>query len=104
MLKKLMAVAVGVSLFAAPAFAAGRIDKRECNQQERIEQGMQNGRLSRREAARLERKQEKLRQREMALRGRQGGRLTVAQRERFERRQNNFSRQIAHEKHDGNRR
>lgn len=98
-MKKLIAVVVGMSLFAVPAFA-GVAEKREQHQQQRIAQGVQNGQLTPREAMKLEREQGKLDRRVDVLRARQGGHLTVAQKARIDRKQDALSRQIYRQKHD----
>ena len=103
MIKKVLAVAMGLSMFAAPAFAQGRMDRREDRQDQRIENGRKTGQLSRAEAMRLQRAQANLEAEMRMLRARQGGRLTRMQRASFERRQNELSRRIYEQKHDRNR-
>lgn len=94
------------ALFAAaltlPALAqttsTPRIDQRQANQQQRIEQGMQSGALTEREAARLEKGQEhvqKLEDKAVA-----DGRVTAKERARIEHAQDVQSRRIARQKHD----
>ncbi|HEY3451565.1 MAG TPA: hypothetical protein VGK67_34725 [Myxococcales bacterium] len=93
----MVAVAMGI-LTAAPAFAA-RADERQANQEARIREGVQSGELTRREAARLERKHHRL-QHEIRRDRRDDGRLTRGEKRRLERQQNRLSRQIGREKHD----
>jgi hypothetical protein len=75
------------------------IDARERNQQKRIAEGIENGSLTPREAARLEHNETEFDQLEARLRA-SGGRLTSEERERLERRQNELSREIYRLKHD----
>jgi hypothetical protein len=77
------------------------INRRQHEQRERIGEGIENGRLSPREAARLEREQYRFNREEARLR--QGG-LTRRERERLEDQQDRMSRQIYREKHDHDRR
>lgn len=77
------------------------VNARENRQQNRIYNGVANGSLTRREAGRLERQQEKLAQREARMRSRDGGSLTGNQRAKLEREENRTSRNIYDQKHDG---
>jgi len=96
------AVALAVSaLFAQLTLAQNTADivQRNANQQERIEQGLQSGQLTTKEAAKLEKGEarvEKIEQRAEA-----NGKLTDAERRRIEQAQNKESREIYREKHDG---
>ena len=87
-------------LGAAPAAEAkGRIAHRQHRQQVRIGRGIENGQLTAREAARLERREARLNRR-IAHDRRDGGGLTRAERRRIERRQDRLSRDIYRQKHD----
>ena len=99
---KNLTAALCISVLALPALAqtgsAPRIDQRQANQQQRIEQGVQSGALTQREAARLQKGQEhvqKLEDKAMA-----DGRLTARERLRIEHAQDVQSRRIYRQKHD----
>lgn len=81
----------------AQAYKYG-VNARQQRQQDRIYNGVANGSLNPREAARLERQQYALNQREARLR--QGG-LTPAERYKLETQQNRLSQNIYKQKHDG---
>ncbi len=74
------------------------IDQRQANQQQRIDQGVSSGELNKREAARLEKGQEKVQR--MEDKAKADGTVTAAERRRIEREQNRQSRRIARQKHD----
>jgi hypothetical protein len=99
-------IAAVLCAFALPALAQGttstpRIDKREADQERRIEQGVKSGQLTEREAARLEKGQARVRkQEEKAL---ADGKLTPQERAKIERAQNRESRKITRAKHDAQR-
>ena len=73
--------------------------QRDVNQQTRIEQGLQNGRLTTREAALLEREQSKIDR--LQARDLKDGKLTPAERAQLTAAQNKASRDIATAKHNG---
>ena len=75
------------------------IVKREFNQQRRIGNGIQNGRLTPRQGARLERQQMRIHRQFRAMRARHNGRLTMRERRMFHRRQYIASRRIYRAKH-----
>ena len=80
-----------------PAATPG-IDKRQANQQRRIEEGVKSGQLTPREAARLEKGQARIQR--MEDRAKADGVVTKQERARIEHAQNVESRKIAREKHD----
>jgi hypothetical protein len=86
---------------AAPAFAQANgtgFTQRDINQQQRIEQGLQSGALTTREAGSLEREQSHIDKMESnALRD---GKVTAAERARIDAAQNQASRDIARDKHN----
>ena len=92
-LGKLIGAAAVAAAFAAPALAqtTGTVVQRNVNQQERIEQGLQSGQLTTREAAKLEGAESR------ALKN---GKLSPEERARIDRAQNQVSRDIYREKHD----
>lgn len=87
--------------FALPALAQTAtpgVDQRQANQQQRIDQGVASGELNKKEAARLEKGQEKVQR--MEDKAKADGTVTPAERRRIEREQNRQSRRIAKQKHD----
>ena len=99
-LGKLIGAAAIAAAFATPALAqtTGTVVQRNVNQQERIEQGLQSGQLTTREAAKLE--GEESRVDKMESRALKDGKLSPDERARIDRAQNQVSRDIYREKHD----
>ena len=93
----ILAAALGLA-FSAGAFAQAGTVQRDVNQQQRIEQGLQSGQLTTREAARLESEEARV-ERDQA-RAMKDGKLTPAEKARLSREQNALSRDIYREKHD----
>lgn len=75
-----------------------RIDKRQANQERRIEQGQKSGALTEKEAARLEKGQARVQK--MEDRAAADGKVTKKERARIEHAQDKQSRRIYREKHD----
>src|SRR2546428_8442727 len=92
-----IAAALGLA-FCGAAFAQAGTIQRDVNQQQRIEQGLQSGQLTTREAAKLEREEARV-ERDQA-RAMKDGVLTPAEKPRLAREQNRVSRDIYREKHD----
>ena len=86
------------AVMASGAMAQAQTVQRDVNQQQRIEQGLQSGQLTTREAAKLERAEARL-ERDQA-RAMKDGVLTPAEKARLNREQNRVSRDIYREKHD----
>src|SRR3954463_1916545 len=84
--------------FCGAAFAQAGTVQRDANQQQRIEQGLQSGQLTTREASRLENEEARV-ERDQA-RAMKDGKLSPAEKARLEREQNAVSRDIYREKHD----
>jgi hypothetical protein len=84
---------------AAEAQRRGPINRHQHHQQTRIRQGVRSGELTRREAARLQAEQARIRVRETYAR-RSGGEFTARERRRIARAQHRSSRHIYHQKHD----
>jgi hypothetical protein len=86
----------------ALAFAQGsvtpNIDKRQAEQQKRIDQGVQSGQLTGREAARLEKGQAKVQR--MEDKSKADGVVTAQERKRLAHEQDKQGKHIAREKHD----
>ena len=93
----LAVIAAGI---AAPAFAQG-VDQRQDNQERRIEQGERSGALTRGEANRLDRQQNRIDRAEDRDRAAHDGRLTRGERARLEARENRASAHIYRAKHNG---
>lgn len=103
-LKKLTCAALAcAALSVIPAQAQCRsprsINGRERRQQERIRQGIRSGELTRREAARLEAQQARIRVDEAYAR-RSGAGLSARERARLEQQLSRSSRNIYKQKHD----
>lgn len=80
---------------------AQTVNQRRENQQDRIAQGVNSGRLTAGETARLENKEASLNSEIHNDRVANGGHLTGAERAQVNRQQNKLSRQIYRTKHDG---
>jgi hypothetical protein len=89
------------SAFAAPAFAQNtpRIDKREANQQRRIDQGVQSGALTAKETQNLQRREDKLNANEAKAKA--DGVVTPKERRQLHREENRMSHAIHAKKHNG---
>lgn len=97
----LAALALPVYAQTAPAkdpAATPGIDKRQAEQQKRIDQGVKSGQLTQKEAARLEKGQERVQK--MEDKAKADGKVTAKERARIQRAQDGQSRHIAKEKHD----
>ena len=97
----LAALALPVFAQTAPAkdpAATPGIDKRQAEQQKRIDQGVQSGQLTSKEAARLEKGQERVQA--MEDKAKADGKVTKQERARIQHAQNVQSRHVAKEKHD----
>ncbi len=80
-----------------PAATPG-IDKRQANQDARIQQGVQSGQLTQREAGRLEKGQERVQK--MEDKAKADGVVTKKERTRIQHAQNVESKRIYRQKHD----
>jgi hypothetical protein len=94
---RILAAALGLA-FSAGAFAQAGTVQRDVNQQQRIEQGLQSGQLTTKEASRLESEQARV-ERDQS-RAMKDGKLTPQEKARLSREQNAVSRDIYREKHD----
>ncbi len=101
MKRSLIALAAVLAFGAAQAQESGAAveTQRNANQQERIEQGLQSGELSTREAGKLERQEQHIDQQE-ARDLKQGGALTPQEKAQINREQNQVSREIYNKKHN----
>lgn len=94
-------ITVALAQFAGAALAGTndpRIQQREENQEQRIDQGVQSGALTPREAGRLETQQARIKQDEERMKA--DGKLTKAERKKLTREQNRASRTIYRKKHN----
>ncbi|OHC61578.1 MAG: hypothetical protein A2040_11955 [Rhodocyclales bacterium GWA2_65_19] len=94
----LIAVLAAFALPVLAQTATPKVDQRQANQQQRIDQGVTSGALTGKEAARLEKGQERIQT--MEDKAKADGKVTPKERERLKQAQNNQSRQIVQEKHD----
>jgi hypothetical protein len=93
---------VAAAGLALPTFAqtqsTPRIDKRQDNQEQRIEQGTKSGQLTKKEAARLEKGQARVQK--MEDKAAADGKITKKEKARIEKAQDRQSKKIYREKHD----
>ena len=90
-----------LAAFALPVLAqttTPNIDQRQVNQQQRIDQGVQSGQLTGKEAARLEKGQAQVEKKEAKAKA--DGKVTPKERENLQQAQNKQSQKIKHAKHD----
>lgn len=92
------AVCLMLPLFAFAQPATPRVDQREARQEARIQQGVQSGALTPREAGRLEAGQQRIEN--MEARAKADGVVTRQERAHLHHAQDVQSRRIAREKHD----
>lgn len=95
------AIAAAIAAIAVPVLAqtaTPRLDQRQANQEARIQQGVQSGALTAKEAERLEKGQEHVQKIEDKVKA--DGKVTARERERLHQAEDVQSRHIAREKHD----
>lgn len=99
---QIMIIVAGIFVFISTSALAGtndpRIQRRQLNQQQRIDQGIQSGRLTRWEAGRLEFQQARIQQKEARMKA--DGTLTARERRVLNRDQNRASRTVFRKKHN----
>lgn len=93
---------ISQAVFAADPTATPGIDRREAKQERRIEQGINSGALNQREAARLEKGEQRIER--MEARAKADGKVTAQERKHLQHAENVQSRKIYREKHDAQRR
>lgn len=93
------AVAMTLAGLAMAQPATPNLDKREANQQARIDQGVASGQLNAKETNRLDKREAKLAADEAAAKA--DGKVTRAERRKLQREANHTSRAIHKQKHDG---
>ena len=93
---------MGTSAFAqtpaAPEPTTPKVDQRQINQQKRIDQGVASGALTSKEAANLDKRQDKIAADEAAAKA--DGKVTRAERRKLQREENRSSAAIKRQKHD----
>ena len=94
----LIAVLAAIALPALAQTSTPRVDQRQANQQQRIDQGVASGALTGKEAARLEKGQDRVQA--MEDKAKADGKVLPKERERLQRAENKQSQMIAREKHD----
>ena len=97
--RTLAAMACTLGALAAAMPAEANVNRRQARQEARINQGVSNGSLNQREAARLDRNQSNIARYEAKSRA-DGGGLSRRERANIARMQNNSSRRIYRQKHD----
>jgi uncharacterized membrane protein YebE (DUF533 family) len=101
-MKRIAAVVIGGMVLSGAAWAQGTatpgIDKRQANQEQRIQEGVASGELTQREAKRLNRQQNRIDK--MESRAKADGVVTQRERARLHRELDRSSRAIGREKHD----
>lgn len=97
----LIAASISIPVAAADPNATPGIDRRQDNQQRRIDHGIESGRLTEREANRLQYRQDKI-QGDVDL-AKSDGTVTRAERRQLHRELNRSSGAIARQKHDAQR-
>jgi hypothetical protein len=83
---------------SAQTASTPRIDQRQANQERRIEQGERSGALNQKEAARLEKGQQRVQK--MENKALADGKVTPREQARIDKAQNRQSKKIYREKHD----
>jgi CRISPR/Cas system-associated endoribonuclease Cas2 len=101
---KTVAISTTLALASLGAFAqttapvTPRVDQREANQDQRIQNGVASGQLNAKETYRLEKEQAKVNQAETNAKA--DGKVTAKERARLHRMQNRTSKDIHAQKHD----
>jgi hypothetical protein len=105
-MNKTFVAAAVLALSAVAASAAGtdtpRIDQRQANQEQRIDQGIASGELTKREAHRMNRQQNAVNRAED--RAKADGVVTAQEKKRLTKAQNTTSKRIYRQKHDAQQR
>jgi hypothetical protein len=90
--------ALGAQAQSSDAAATPRIDRREANQEQRIQQGVGSGQLTARETYRLEKEQVAINRAE--VKAKSDGKVAAQERRHLTKMQNRASRDIYRQKHD----
>ena len=101
-MNKPIITAVAIAALLLPGFVSAqstpRIDKRQENQDKRIDKGVETGQLNQKEAARLEKGQEHVQK--LEDKAVSDGKVTKREKHRIEHAQDVQSKRIARQKHD----
>jgi uncharacterized membrane protein YebE (DUF533 family) len=92
------ALVAAAALPLAAQTGTPKIDKREANQQQRIEQGVDSGQLTPKETAKLEKGEAKIDK--MEAKAKSDGKVTEKERKKITKAQHKESKKIHKEKHD----
>ncbi len=93
-----LVMALSTAVYAQSNQTPG-LDKREANQEKRIEQGEKSGQLTPKESRQLERGEKRLKRNEAQAKA--DGKVTPEERKKLNREANHMSRKIARKKHNG---
>ena len=96
-MKKIIAIALSTLLLAGTALAA-EVDQRQENQQDRINQGVASGELTKKEAKQVEGQHKAIHNEIKADRAANGGKLSKGEKRTVNRQQNRESRKIHRKK------
>ena len=99
-MKPRLATAFLATVLLASSARAAEVDRREANQQARINQGVKSGELTPGETARLEGREGRINNEIARDRAANGGHLTPGERARVNRQQDRTSTAIARDKHN----
>ena len=94
----LIAALAVVALPVLAQTSTPKVDQRQANQQQRIDQGVASGQLTGKEAARLDKGQAQVEKKEAKAKA--DGKVTANERQKLQHAQNQQSKKIRHEKHD----
>ena len=100
MKKTIIALALGALTLGGAAQAQIGEKVRQLNQERRIDAGQRSGKLTHREAARLDREQKSIKRDEAYLKARHGGHLTKRDKMHIKQRQNAANHHILRKKHN----
>jgi len=95
---KILVFLISLTLIASAATAKTRAEKREANQDQRIENGVQSGELTQKEATRLEAGQARVDQTQDSAQA--DGKVTKKEKRHVEKMQDRQSKKIHRQKHD----
>jgi hypothetical protein len=94
------ALLIGTAAMADDVKPKDKVDTRVANQQKRIGKGIENGSLTAKEGAKVEKKEAAIRKEVHTDRQANGGKLTAAEKTQVNQQQNKASQQIYDKKHN----
>lgn len=98
--KTVLAASLLLGFGAFSLLNAAEVDARQRAQEQRIEQGVKSGELTKKEATHLEREHKAIHKEIKADRGANGGKLTRAEKRHINKQQNKVSKKIHRKKHN----